>query len=85
MDVDYANKQLNLIESSAVDLGNLFYCKEKDFYKIEECYHKLIKEIGDYIDYLHRVNVPFTKSYISKWVEEDRNVSLFDDVQYYLG
>lgn len=84
MDREYANKQIDLIVLTADELRNLYYSKERDANKIRECYETLMKQIGDYMDYLHKVNVPFNESYISNWVEEDRNVWLFDDVEYYL-
>ena len=84
MDVAYANKQLNLIEGLANELRDLYYSKERERDKIVTCYRKLMDGIADYMDYLHKVNVSFNESYIRKWVEEDRNVWLFDDVEYYL-
>ena len=84
MDFVYANNQITLIQNLSDELRNLYYSKERDSNKIRECYQNLMNKIGDYMDYLHKVDVPFNESYIRKWVEEDRNVWLFDDVEYYL-
>ena len=84
MDITYANKQLDSIQKVAEELRNLYYLKERDDGKIKTSYNHLMDLIADYVDYLHKVDVPFNESYISKWVEEDENIRLFADVGQYL-
>ena len=84
MNITYANKQLDSIRKVAEELRNLYYSKEKDDDKIKTCYNHLMDLIADYVDYLHKVDVPFKNSYISKWIEEEENSRLFADVRDYL-
>ena len=83
-DAKFASDQLKLIEKLADELRDLFYTKERNIVNIRECNKKLSSTIGGYFEYLYKTRVDIRESYISKWINDDRNIWMLDDVDEYL-
>jgi hypothetical protein len=91
LDVKYANECIDNITTSVEtmydfynSLSNSMLTCSADYDKLHAMHNHSNKMICTYYQYLATTNVPFKDSYITHWLNTDRVIYMFEDVESFL-
>jgi hypothetical protein len=91
LDVKYANECIDNITTSVEtmydfynSLSNSMLTCSADYDKLHAMHNHSNKMICAYYQYLATTNVPFKDSYITHWLNTDRVIYMFEDVESFL-
>jgi hypothetical protein len=92
LDWNFANKFIDKIISDTDEMYTFYESLNEsmltnpaDYDKLRAMHSRVHEQICEYYNYLEKVNVPASKSYITHWLMDDRIGDMFEDVTTFLG